>query len=192
MILTMTKQWAELASTLRTLGMWTMLTEQEADAAERQVADGGYPFVIDESLDGVSWFFTDGETMAEGQIKRVLSSIEPALRRHGVDLHVEVAQEPRVDDKEGDYIIALNGRPCIMWTQDDWAAPDRARWTATVRPLAVLNDLLAEAGAAVRLFTLYAGTNDGLTWLLDPRIVAAVRDIGRYQESDVPALAQHD
>ncbi|WP_229068424.1 hypothetical protein [Actinoplanes sp. DH11] len=187
----MEQQRIELARQLRALGMWASLSEEEAAAAEQTVANGGYPFSIDEPLEGVGWFFTDGEALAEGQIKWVLSTIEPALRRHGVDLQVEVVHQPRVNDEEGDYIIAINGRPCVMWSQEDWPAR-RARRTATVRPLAVLNDLLAEAGATVRLFTLYTGAEDGISWLLDPRIVAAVTDSGLYKESDVPALARHD
>ena len=65
----------------------------------------------------------------------------------------------------------------------------RAWETATVRPLAVINDLLAEAGAIPRLFTLYTGGNEGIAWLLDPRIVAAIADSGLLSDREVPALA---
>lgn len=94
-------------------------------------------------------------------------------------------------DAEGEYVVAINDRRCIVWTPDDWTA-QRAWETATVRPLAVVNDLLAEAGATVRLFTLLAGTEDAIALLLDPRIVAAVADSGLVRESGVPARATHD
>lgn len=98
-------------------------------------------------------------------------------------------QQPRVDE-EGDYVLALNGRLCLMWTDDDWKAPHRARQIATTRPFAVINDLLAEAGTPARLFTLYAGTNDGITWLLDTRIAAAVAGSGLIKDSEMRALAE--
>ena len=80
----------------------------------------------------------------------------------------------RTDDG---YVVAVNGRRCVVWESHDWAA--RVAWErATVRPLAVLNDLLAEAGVVPRLFTLYAGGNEGIAWLLDPRIVGAVAGSG--------------
>ncbi|MEU4689870.1 hypothetical protein [Actinoplanes sp. NPDC023714] len=187
----MDQQWVDLAGELRALGMWASLSEEQAAAAERAVANGDYPFGIDDPLEGVGWFFADGEELAEGQIRTVLAKIEPALRDHGVDVRLEVINHPSVGDDQGDYVVAINGRPCVMWSQDDWVTR-RARWTATVRPFAVINDLLAEAGASARLFTLYAGAEDAIGWLLDPRIVAAVADSGLIKESEIPAQATHD
>ena len=63
---------------------------------------------------------------------------------------------------------------------------------ATVRPLAVVNDLLAQTGANVRAFTLYAGGNEGLALLLDPRIPAVMARSGLFGEDDMPELATHD
>jgi hypothetical protein len=62
---------------------------------------------------------------------------------------------------------------------------------ATVRPLAVINDLLAEAGAIPRIYTLNTGGNDGEAWFLDPRIVAAIAESGLIEEGAVPALPTH-
>ncbi|BAL91234.1 hypothetical protein AMIS_60140 [Actinoplanes missouriensis 431] len=187
----MDQRWAELAETLRVLGMWDRLSDQEAAEAERTIADGGYPFRKPEALEGVLWFYLDSEEMAEGQIRFKLSAIEPALREHGVGLCIDVLNHPDVEATVGDYIIALNGRRCVMWTQADWAQPWIARRKATVRPLAVLNDQLAEAGATVRLFTLYAGSEEATGWLPDPRIVAAVTDSGLIEERELPVLAVH-
>jgi hypothetical protein len=77
-----------------------------------------------------------------------------------------------------------------VWKPAEVAA-QRAWLVATVRPLAVINDLLAEAGAVPRIFTLYAGANFGVAWLLDPRIVAAVADSGLVEDDELPALATH-
>jgi hypothetical protein len=189
----MDHRWAELARTLRELGMWRHFAEAEAAAGERAVAQGAYPFGGKATLDeepGLQYFFVDGEAMAEGGVNRVLAEFEPALRAHGVELQVENVNRPIVGDGAGDYVVAINGRRCVVWTQADWAA-QRAWVVATIRPLAVINDLLAEAGAVPRLFTLYAGGNDGFAWLLDPRIVAAIAGSGLVEERQVPALATH-
>ena len=55
----------------------------------------------------------------------------------------------------------------------------------------MVNELLAEAGATPRLFALYAGGNEGIAWLLDPRIVAAIADSGLLEDREVPGLASH-
>jgi len=189
----MDQRWAELARTLRALGWWQHLSEQEAAAGERAVAEGAYPLGGRATLDeepGLRWFDVDGETMAEGGVGRVLAEWAPALRSHGVEPHVEMVSWPdSVED--GDYVITINGRRCVVWTPQDWVA--NSPWAvATVRPLAVINDLLADAGAVPRVYTLSTGGNDGEAWLLDPRIVAAISESGLIKESGVPALATHD
>jgi hypothetical protein len=113
-----------------------------------------------------------------------------SLRTHGVDLQIQTVNRP-VMVEDGDYVVNINGRRCVVWTPEDWAA-NRAWKTATVRPLAVVNDLLAEVGAVPRLFTLRAGSDDAVAWLLDPRFVAAIADGGLLEERRVPVLASHD
>ncbi len=185
----MDHRWADLARTLRSLGLWQHLSEDDANAAERKVVEAEWPLVSFGDEPGGLWFFVDGEEMAEGFVGRELADMVPRLRDHGVDLRVEDVSLPRRVE-EGDYVVAINGRRCIVWTPQDWAQ-QRAWATATVRPLAVINDLLAEAGATSRLFTLYAGGNEGIAWLLDPRIVAAIADSGLLEDREVPALASH-
>jgi hypothetical protein len=182
----MDHRWADLARTLRSLGLWRHLSEDDANAAERKVLELQWPF----GSFGDFAFFVDGEEMAEGFVGRQLADMAPSLREHGVDLRIEEVSFPhRVED--GNYVVAINGRRCVVWTPQDWEE-QRAWETATVRPLAVINDLLAEAGATPRLFTLYPGGNEGIAWLLDPRIVAAIADSGLLKDREVPALASHD
>lgn len=187
----MDQRWAELARTLRGLGLWRHLPDDEAAAAERWVADGRYPFVsVSDDPGHPRRFSVDGESMAEGGVARELGRMAPSLGELGVGLRIEEVSFPaRVE--EGDYVVTIDGRRCVVWTPADWAEK-RAWRVATVRPLATVNDLLAEAGATPRLFTLYAGGNDGFAWLLDPRVVEAVAGSGLLGGDEVPALATHD
>jgi hypothetical protein len=72
----MDPRWAELARTLRDLGMWRHLPEE----AEREVSSGEFPFKLRLETQGVSWFFVDGETMAEAAVGRELQSLAPPCR----------------------------------------------------------------------------------------------------------------
>lgn len=180
-------RWPELARTLRSLGMWRHLSDDEAAAAERMAADGRLSVIDGEP--GLRWFFVDGEFMAEGGVEQVLRDMAPAIRTYGVELDIETVNSPiRVDD--GDYVVAISGRPCVVWRPEDWAAEP---WkVSTVRPLAAINDLLAEAGVTARLFTIGAGGNEAIAWLVDPRIVAAITDSGLISVHALPVLASHD
>jgi hypothetical protein len=167
--------------------MWRHLPDDEAAAAEQMVADGR-PSVLDGDP-GVRWFHVDGEFMAEGGVEQVLRDMATGLRTYGVELHIETVNSPiRVDD--GDYVVAINGHRCLVWRPDDWAADP---WkVSTVRPLTVVNDLLAEANAPARLFTIGAGGNEAIAWLVEPRIVAAIADSGLVGGHGLPALASND
>ncbi|MEU8820818.1 hypothetical protein [Actinoplanes sp. NPDC048796] len=169
----MDDRWSELARTLRALGMRQRLTEDRAAEAETRVASGEYPFRLHNELKDVDWFGVDGEDLAEGGVVRELAVLAPAVRPHGVDLRLEDVSLPMADDTDREYVVAISERPCVVWRPED-VRTDRHRELATIRPLAIINDLLAEAGAVPRLFTLYAGVNEGIAWLLDPQIVAAV------------------
>lgn len=166
--------------------MWRHLPVDVVAEQAREVAGGRYPFLLpDEDMD-VSYFLVDGQAMAEGGVEDRLRAMAPALGLHGVELQAELVDLPRAD--EGDYVVAINGRRCRVWGPEDW--PGYRAWeTATVRPLAVVNDLLAEADAVARLFVLNAGGNEGVAWLLDPRIVAAVDRSGLVVAGEVPCLA---
>ncbi|GIE79614.1 hypothetical protein Aph02nite_55640 [Actinoplanes philippinensis] len=184
----MDQRWGGLGRELRKLGMWRHLPAERAAEAEALVAEGGYPLRLSDGAQGVNWFFVDGEEMAEAGVPRELRDLMPALEAHGVAFHVDELAYPAGGVEDGDYVVSINGRRCVVWTAEDWRT-DQAWTVAVVRPLAVLNDLLAEARATPRLFTLYAGMNDGVVWLLDPRIVDAVADSGLVEEREIPALA---
>lgn len=186
----MDHRWADLALRLRSLGLWQHLSAEEADAAQRTVVETQWPFgSFDDDLDRF-WFLVDGENMAERMVGEELAAMVPRLRELGVELRVDEVSTPR-SVQDGDYVVAISGRRCVVWTPRDWV--ERRAWlTATVRPLAVINELLADAGAVPRLFTLYAGGNEGIAWLLDPRIVAAIADSALLEDQEVPALASHD
>ncbi|MEU4157783.1 hypothetical protein [Actinoplanes sp. NPDC026670] len=189
----MDQSYVEMARQLRELGWWQDFSAEDAATGERAVAEGAHPLGGKATLDeepGSRFFEVDGEEMAEGGVARTLQvDLVPALREHGVDLRFELIDYPGSVDS-GDYVIAINGRRCVVWTPADWAAGN-PWWVSTVRPLAVVNDLLAEAGAVPRLYTLYAGSNQGEAWLLDPRIAEVIAGSGVLKEESLPALPAH-
>lgn len=182
----MDHRWAELARTLHNLGMWRHLPEDGAEAAEQSTAEGRFSILTDQDA-GLRWFHVDGEEMAEGAVERVLRDMAPGLQAGGIDLQIETVSRP-AGVQDGDYVVAVNGRRCVVWRPEDWSA-DRAWEVSTLRPLAVVNELLAESGVPHRLFVLGAGGNEGIAWLVDPRIVAAIVDSGLVNEAGLPVLA---
>lgn len=178
------KRWAELAKVLGRLGMWDGLDPEAAAAQAAEVAAGGYPLTLP-VFDGLS-FDADGEDLAEGDVDVLLQEMAPALHRFGVDLQVRIVELPGVD--EDPFLVEINGRICAVWEPADWDS-GRAWYVATVRPLAVVNELLAEAGARVRVHVLAPGENDGTAFLVDPRVVEAMRSSGLFQPKDLPQLA---
>ncbi|MFG2045364.1 hypothetical protein [Dactylosporangium sp. NPDC048998] len=133
-------------------------------------------------------FHADGEDLAEGGVEDLLREMAPALRQFGVTLRVRTVSG---NDDEGDYVVDINGRRCPVLGADDWRY--NSPWfEATVRPLAVVNDLLAAAGTPVRVFTLYTGENGGRVLLLDPAVVDAVRRSGLVDDHNTPELPLPD
>lgn len=181
------RRWARLAKTLATLGLWRDLPQGAAAEQQREIARGGYPFTST-AFDEVA-FQADGEHLAEGGVEELLELMAPALRRHGVELHVAaISLATSADD---DYVLVINGRRCLILRADDWRYGS-PWYEATVRPLAVINELLADVDATVRVFTLHAGGNEGLAVLVEPRIVEAVRHSGLIGIRDLPTLPLRD
>ncbi|MFI5912564.1 hypothetical protein [Dactylosporangium sp. NPDC051541] len=174
------RKWPRLASDLRQLGLWAHLPPAEADKHQRGVAGGEYPFGLE-----LECCFADGENLAEQGVEEFLTDLAPALQRHGVALQVETVALPETDGDE--YAVAINGRRCLVWGPDDWTY-GRPWYTSTTRPLAIVNDLLAEAGAAVRVFTLHTGGNEGIAFILRPEIIAAIHRSGLLAPRDTPEL----
>ena len=181
------KRWGDLSRTLAESPCWSHLPPATAAECQGVVAAGGYPFTGD-VFPGVD-FITDGEELAEGGVEDLLQLMDPALSDHGVALRVEVSRLAKsIDD---DYVLHINGRRCLVLDRDDWIY-GRPWYDATVRPLAVVNDLLVEAGASARVFTLYTGGNEGAALLLDPQVIAAVARSGLIDAEDLPVLVIDD
>jgi hypothetical protein len=174
------RRWARLARTLADLGFWYGVPLVQMREQYRAVAAGGYPFACAVLADVA--FDADGEELAEGHVEDLLAAMAPALRRFGVDLQVRTLS--RTDDR---YALDINGRRCVVLDADDWRF-NLPWFEATIRPLAIVNDLLARAATPIRVFTLHAGGNEGAALLLDPAVVDAVRRSGLFRPSDLPEL----
>ncbi|MFE2580110.1 hypothetical protein [Streptomyces sp. NPDC059378] len=171
-----------MAEALNRYGLWDHLSAELRESAMTEVATGCYPLHFEFLLEQIE-FFADGEELAEGGVERFLRALAPALARYGVVLEVETIRDA------DDYTVSINGIRCVVLRPEDWKDGDP--WAlSTVRPLAVVNQLLAAAGrSALRAHTLYAGGNEGLVLLMDPRAAEAMRSSGLFPEHEVPTLA---
>jgi hypothetical protein len=179
----------EFAAALDATDLWRDPDDGTRKAARSQVAGGVYPFNFD-LLD--SWVvFAGGETLAEGGVEEFLNELGSIVARAGVHLQVRRLIDPYGEMQADRYVVEINGESCLIWRAEDWAYENV--WAqATVRPLARVNELLAAAGSAKRMFTLYSGGNEGLAYLLDPEVVAAVRASGLIDGRETPDLAMTD
>ncbi|MGW2822421.1 hypothetical protein ACWC24_15635 [Streptomyces sp. NPDC001443] len=171
-----------MAEALNRYGLWDHLPAELRESAMAEVATGCYPLQWDHLLDRIA-FFSDGEEMAEGGVDRFLRTLAPALLRYGVALEVETIRDAE------DYTVSINGIRCVVLGSED---RDADTWAlATIRPLAVVNRLLAAAGrSALRAHTLGPSGNDGFVLLMDPRAAEAMRASGLFAEHEAPALAE--
>jgi hypothetical protein len=157
-----------LAEALNETGLWRAAEPAERLAQLKAIRTGDYPLHLP-IFDDVC-FPADGEHLAGGGIEELLAAMAPALAEHGLRLKV----------RRHDGIVIINDLSCGVCTT--------AR-EATLRPLAVVNELLAHIGATVRIFTLYTGGSQGLAYLLDPRVAQAMRLSGIYDRRELPELA---
>lgn len=171
-----------MAEALDRYGLWDHLSAELRESERTEVATGCYPLNF-ELLHERTEFFVDGEEMAEGGVDRFLRELAPALVRYGVVLEVETVRDA------DDYTVLINGIRCVVLRSEEWEDGDT--WAlATVRPLAVVNRLLAAAGrSTLRAHTLCTGGNEGILLLMDPRAAEAMRASGLFPEHEVPALA---
>src|SRR6185369_1459049 len=109
-------RWVRLARALATLGHWRDLPPSVAADQQREIARGGYPFT-GAAFDEVT-FPADGEDLAEGGVEELLERMRPVLQRHGVAL--QVATLSTAESIDDDYVIAINGRRCLVLGPDDW------------------------------------------------------------------------
>jgi len=178
-----------LAEDLAAPGLWDLLEPAAAAQLRKALAESGHP--LDDAAFENAGFSADGEDLAEGGVEELLGEMAPALLRHGLALEVTAGDYP-VDEEKEDYVLALNGRRCRILRSEDREGHEEDWYLATVRPLAMVNDLLAEAGAKVRVFTLYTGGNEGLAFLLDPEVPAAMARSGLFPPDQVPELASRE
>ncbi|MFG2944180.1 hypothetical protein [Streptomyces adustus] len=172
-----------LAEALNRYGLWDHLPAEQRAAAMTEVAAGSYPLHFGVLTEHVE-FFADGEDLAEGGVEEFLRTLAPALARCGVALEVETIRDT------DDYTVSINGIRYVLLKPEDLEHGDS--WVlATVRPLAVVNRLLAAAGRSpLRAHTLYTGGNDGFALLMDPQAAEAMRASGLFPAHEVPALAE--
>jgi len=157
-----------LAQALDETGLWRAAEPAERQAQLAAIVEGAYPLHLP-VFDDVC-FPADGEALAEGGIEALLKAMSPALAEHGLRL--------KVRRHDGNVLI------------NDWSCGEcPTAFTATVRPLSVVNSLLAQVGAAIRVYTLYTGGSQGLAYLVDPRVVRAMRLSGLYDRRELPELA---
>ena len=174
-----------LARELAEAGLWAHLSPDIRDAGQLAVAAGRFPFSF-EHLGETVMFSMDGENLAEGGVEEFLQTISPELERHGLPLETDINPGNVDPADEASYLIGINGVICVILTEEEDDSP-YSWYLAAVRPLMVVNDLLGRAGSAVRMFTLSVGENDGSALLLDPRIPAAMRESGLFEDRDIPA-----
>lgn len=172
-----------LAESLDRFGLWDHLGAEERAAARHDVATGCYPLDPEVLYDRVQ-FHADGEAIAEGGVARFLADLEPGLSPLGLAPVVAT-----IVDGPGGYVVEIEGVRCTVVAAGDWDAGVDVWAQATVRPLAVVNGLLADR-TPVRAHTLYAGRNDGFVLLIQPGVAAAMRASGLFPEQEIPALAQ--
>jgi hypothetical protein len=177
---------SELAGELERLGVWRSLPAAERDQQIKLLLEGTYLLNLDVFAD--VHFNADGEEMAEGRVEEFLMNMAPRLREFGLPLEVDGPGYPERDDV--DYVVRINGRECLVWRADEWTDDHWPWFEATVRPFAVVNDLLEAASVPVRVFTLYTGGNDAFALLLDPAVVSAMHRSGLFEPRDIPELAE--
>lgn len=133
-------------------------------------------------------FFADGEDLAEGGVEPFLRGLARALDALEVHVHTKTVSEPAT----GTYAVSINGEDVLLWDRSSSTVATEVedRFAATVRPLAVVNRLLAQAGAVERFFTLYAGGHGGIVLLIDPAVVAELVGGGLGCRLELPIEAK--
>jgi hypothetical protein len=179
--------WAILAGELAAARLWDHLPATAREFAQSRTAAGAYPLGSDD-LAGQVEFFADGEELAEGGVQDFLKEITPGLTRWGLTLDVQVTSDPYEAGADIDYVLDINGVQCTVWTREEIESDD-LWYQATIRPLKVINRLLAGIGTDARVFTLHTGANDGMALILN-RVPAAMQASALFKDRDIPSIAE--
>jgi predicted DNA-binding WGR domain protein len=152
------------------------------------LGNGRSDFDEEMSQEGDQYWYVDGEDMAEGDMESVLTEMVPSLRLVGLDLHVVTLMDPYDPESTG-YDMSLNGIHVEMYRHDpaDPKMPlcDDPWMDCTVKPLAVVNQLLGEAGSIYRIGVLCPGGNDGMAVLLPTDVWTRIGALEQLAEYDV-------
>ena len=108
-------------------------------------------------------FYADAEDLAEGGIAQFLRSIEPFLKRQGVD-GLEIEEQL----SETGYTVIIGSTPYPIYTQEEMETED-GWWLATVRTFELVNELLVLAGSEERFYAV-GGGNDMFGLFLTPAL----------------------
>ena len=179
--------WKKFAADLDTAGFWGRTSDAERQRLRDEVAVGASPF---EGMEAVGWL-VDGEDLAEGEVESLLQEFAPALADRGVHLAVETVEGPWDDGSSG-YKIRINGievdlyrfepnEPNVPLSDDPWT-------DCTLKPLAVINALLAEGGVDERIVVISPGGNDGRAFLLPLEAVAVLSESPVIRPEDRPVV----
>jgi len=117
----------------------------------------------------------------------------PALAERGVNLTVETIEGPW-DEASAGYKIRINGievdlyrfdpdEPNVRLADDPWI-------DCTLKPLAVANSLLMEAGARDRVAVISAGGNDGTAFLLPVEALAVLLESPALEPEERPVVPE--
>lgn len=166
---------SDLATALESAGFWDVVPEPERRRLAADVASGGDP--VDPMYE-YGWR-ADGEDLAEGDVEELLRDVAQSLALRGVVLDVGTVEGPYDDGTEG-YAISINGQVVDLYrhdpAEDKLPASEDPWMDCTLRPIGVVNALLASAGSSNRLAVFSPGGNDGLILLLSDRAVDLLRN----------------
>jgi hypothetical protein len=160
-----------LAERLDELGYFAYLDADAAARAKQAVARKGADELFRIDDDGRFLIApADAEDLAEGSVGEFLEELEP-LARFGAEVE---SVEDDVSDDGRRYVVRVDGAEHVIYDEAD--SPHDQWPLATARALAIVNDRLARAGTAERLYA-QGGGHDLSLWLLTPelqRLVASV------------------
>lgn len=143
---------------LEELGYFAYTPPEKLAAAREAAAGPGFPFYDEGSG---RFFWADAETLAEGGVGSFLGELAPTLEQIGVRLG-ELSES-----WDEAYSVRVAGREVLIYGPEE---QEEARALAAVRTFALVNDLLAAAGSAERLYAV-GGDNDMVAVLLTPDLL---------------------